>query len=221
MAAGRPAGSSLQEVGVIHISDENVSGHFLLLEMTLQAKRCIAFVEQSLVDRAVRRMADHTTLTHRLVLVNKRAALRGVALEAGFVSAQESKTTGFERLLNIRAAAFDRYPLVRIMTIGAAHFAFQHRMMVRQLELRSHFQVALETSFRRLARIDDRTSPAAGFNVQTPRAMARLAANVLCILAFCHQPGMCRGAKVSHDLFMAGLAFLSADEFRARDARRR
>ena len=109
---------------------------------------CVAFVEQSLVDRAVRRMADHTTLTQCLVLVNKRAALRGVALKTSFVSAQESKAAAFERLLNIGAAAFDRDSLVRVVTIGATHFAFQHRMVVRQLELRPHFQVTLETSFR-------------------------------------------------------------------------
>jgi hypothetical protein len=54
MAASRPAGSLLQEVGVIDISNENMSGRFLLLEMTFQAKRCVAFVQESLVDRAVR-----------------------------------------------------------------------------------------------------------------------------------------------------------------------
>lgn len=72
---------------MIDISDEDMSGHFLLLEMTFQAKRCVAFIEQSLIHGAVRRMADHTALAHRLMLVNKRAALRGVALEASFVSA--------------------------------------------------------------------------------------------------------------------------------------
>src|SRR6266498_3813750 len=70
VAASRPAGSLLEEVGVIDISDENMSGHLLLLEMTLQAKGLVAFVEQSLVDGAVRRMADHTALTHCLVLID-------------------------------------------------------------------------------------------------------------------------------------------------------
>ena len=93
-------------------------------------------------------MADHAALTQRLMLVNKRAALLGVALEASFVSAQESKAAAFERLLNIGAAAFDRDSLVRVVTIGATHFAFQHWMVVRQLECRANFQVTLETSFR-------------------------------------------------------------------------
>ena len=101
VAASRPTRSLLQEIRVIDVSDENVPGYLLLLEMAFQAKRRVAFVQQSLVDGAVRRMADRTALAHCLVLVNKRAALRGVTLEAGFVSAQESKAAGFERLLNI------------------------------------------------------------------------------------------------------------------------
>ena len=76
-------------------------------------------------------MADRTTLTHCLVLVDKRAALRGVALKAGFVSAQESKAAAFERLLNICLRAFNCHPDMRVVAIRAAHFAFQHRMMVR------------------------------------------------------------------------------------------
>jgi hypothetical protein len=193
---------------VIDVSNENVAGHFLLLEMAFQAKRCVAFVEQSLVDRAVRRMADHTPLSHCLVLVNKRTALRGVALEAGFVAAQESKTSGFERLLNIGAAAFDRDSLVRVVTIGTAHFAFQHRMMVGQLELCPHFQVTLETGLRIFPRIDDRVRRATGFNVQTARPVARFAAHVLRIFTFRHQPGVRCGAKIAHDRFVAGPAFL-------------
>ena len=93
-------------------------------------------------------MADHTTLPHRLVLVNKGAALGGMALKASLVSAQESKAAAFERLLNICLRTFDSDPDVRVVAIGAAHFAFQHRMVVRQLKLRPHFQVTLETSFR-------------------------------------------------------------------------
>jgi hypothetical protein len=208
MAASRPTRPLLQEIGVIDISDENMPRLFLLLEMTFQTKRCVALVEQSLVHGAVGRMADHTALPHCLVLVNKWAALLGVALEAGFVSAQESKPAGFKRLLNISPAAFDCDSFVRVVTIAAAHFSFQHRMMMRQLECRANFQVTLETSFWRLARIHDRTSPAAGFNVQTPGAVARFATHVLGIFPFCLQPRVRRSAKVAHDLFVAGSAFL-------------
>ena len=76
-------------------------------------------------------MADDTTLTQCLVFVDKRAALLGVALEAGFVSAQESKATAFQHLLNVCLCTFNCHPDVRVVAIGAAHFAFQHRMVVR------------------------------------------------------------------------------------------
>src|SRR4030095_9994325 len=98
-------------------------------------------------------MTDHTALSHCLVLVTKWAALRGVAFEAGFISAQESEATAFQHLLNICRRTFNSHPDMRVVTVGAAHFAFEHRMVVRQLELGSHFQVTLETSFRRFTRI--------------------------------------------------------------------
>ena len=60
---------------MIDITNENSARVFLLLEMAFQTKRCVAFVQQALVDGAVGRMADGATLTHRLVRVNKRAAL--------------------------------------------------------------------------------------------------------------------------------------------------
>ena len=79
-------------------------------------------------------MANDTTLTHCLVLINKRPALLCVTLEAGFVSAQKSKAAGSQLLLNVCRGAFGRDPLVGFMAIAAAHLALGHRMMVRQLE---------------------------------------------------------------------------------------
>ena len=212
---------------MVDVSDKNMARLFLFLEMAFQAKRCVAFVQQSLVDGAMRRMADHTALAQRLVLVNKWAALHSMALEASFISAQESKATALERLLNIGAAAFDRDSLVRVVTIGAAHFPFQHRMMVRQLELCPYFQVTLETGLRIFPRVDDRVRRATALDVQTPRPVARLAAHVdgllyscaLCLTAFsaalvynfrfCSLQSCMRGrAKITHDLFVAGFAFL-------------
>ena len=116
---------------MIDVSNENMAGHLLLLEMALQAKRLVSFAEQSLVNRAVWRMAGGATLTHRLVLVHKRAALRGVALKAGFVLTQESQPAAFEYLLNICLRAFNCHPDMRVVAISAADFAFQHRMVVR------------------------------------------------------------------------------------------
>ena len=54
MAAGRPTRSLLQETRVIDVSNENVPGCFLLLEMAFYTERRVAFVQQALVDGAVR-----------------------------------------------------------------------------------------------------------------------------------------------------------------------
>src|SRR5215469_16441623 len=110
-------------------------------------------------------MTDHTTLTHRFVLVNERAALRGVAFEANLVLTQESKATGFEYLLNVCLCTFDSNPGVRIMTISAADFAFRHWMMVGQLKRCANFQVTLETSLRGPARIDNSVCSTAAFDM--------------------------------------------------------
>jgi hypothetical protein len=93
-------------------------------------------------------MADRTALLHCLVRVNPGTALLRVTLEAGFVSAQERQAAGFELLLNICRRAFDRDPLVYLMTIRAAHFAFEHGMVMRQCERCANFEVTLETSLR-------------------------------------------------------------------------
>src|SRR5438034_7858807 len=123
-------------------------------------------------------MADGATLPHRLVFIDKRAALLCVTLEAGFVCAEERKATGFELLLNISLPAFDCDALVQLVTISAAHFPFRHRVVVRQLKCRANFQVTLKACFRRLPWIDDGTRSAPGFDMQTPGPVARLAAHV-------------------------------------------
>ena len=70
---------------MIGVSDENDPGDLLLLEMALQTKGRVAFIQQPLIDGSVRGMARRTALTHRLMWKNKRTSLRCVALEAGFL----------------------------------------------------------------------------------------------------------------------------------------
>ena len=79
-------------------------------------------------------MTDSATLTHCLVFVNEWAALLCVTFEAGFISSHESKAAGGESLLNICRRPLYRDSLVRVMAIAAAHFAFEHWMMMRQLK---------------------------------------------------------------------------------------
>ena len=54
MATSRPTRPLLQEIRVVGVSDEDVSGYFLLLGMAFQTKRRVAFIQQALVNRAVR-----------------------------------------------------------------------------------------------------------------------------------------------------------------------
>ena len=153
-------------------------------------------------------MTSGATLTHCFVLIHKWAALLCVTFEAGFVSAQKSKAARSELLLNVCRGALARVSLVRFMAIAAAHLAFRHRMMVRQLECRTNFQVTLETSVRRLSRIDDRARFAASLDVQTPRSVARLATHVLRIFPFRLQSRVSGRPEVAHDLFVACCTFL-------------
>ena len=132
MAAGGPTRALLQKIRVIDVSNENVPLYFLLLEMAFYAKRRVTFIQQALVDGAVRRMANGAPLPHRLVFIDEWAALLCVTFEAGFVSAQKSKAAGSELLLDICRSALGRDPFVRFMAIAAAHFALEHRMMMRQ-----------------------------------------------------------------------------------------
>ena len=53
MAAGGPTRALLQKVRVVDVSNENVSGYFLLLEMAFYTERRVAFVQQALVNRAM------------------------------------------------------------------------------------------------------------------------------------------------------------------------
>lgn len=93
-------------------------------------------------------MADDTSFAQRFVFVDKRAALGGMTLEAGIVSAKERNTPAVDRLCHIGRGAFDGQADMRIMAISATDFAFEHGMMMRQLELGANFKMTLEASLR-------------------------------------------------------------------------
>src|SRR6476619_1757286 len=112
------------------------------------------------------RVATDAAFAQGVVLENKRSSLRSVTLETGLVRAKQGDAATFDRLRKTGAPAFDRGAFVRVMAIGATNSAFQDRMVMRQLELSSHFQVTLETGIRRFSRIDDRVRPTAALHVQ-------------------------------------------------------
>lgn len=153
-------------------------------------------------------MATDATFADGFVFENKRAALRGVTLEARVILAEQSHASSFEALWKIRAASLDRVALVRVVAIGATHFPFQHRMVMRQLKRGAHFRVALEASGRRFSRIDDCAFLAAALDVQAAGAVTRFATNVLGVVSLSFQARVSGRPEITRDRFMAGGAFL-------------
>src|SRR5881296_2230093 len=114
-------------------TDNNYSTGRLLLEMTFEAERRIARDEHSLVHRSVRRVASGAAFTQRFMLIDEWAELHPVALAAGLVFRKQGCPAGLHR----RA-------LVGVVAVPATDLAFEHRVMVRQVELASLIQMALE-----------------------------------------------------------------------------
>ena len=84
---------------MIDICDKDSSANALLLEMALQAERVVTFVQHSLVDRAVRRVAGDATLANCFVFKNKRTALRRMTLETCVISVHERDPAALDRLV--------------------------------------------------------------------------------------------------------------------------
>ena len=98
VATGRPASAATEELRVIASADKDLADGRLMLEVALQAKRCIALGEKFFVNRAVRAMARDTTLARRLMLVNIRSALLCVAPVTGFVVTHERGAASDDRV---------------------------------------------------------------------------------------------------------------------------
>ena len=96
MAAGRPARSLWQEITVIDIANENPTRLRLLLEMAFQTEGGVPLGQHPLIDGAVRRVTREAAFAHRFMFENKWAALHGVALETGFVLAEQTEATALE-----------------------------------------------------------------------------------------------------------------------------
>src|SRR5688572_22015384 len=109
VATGRPAGAATEELRVIASADEDLAHRRLMLEVALQAKRCITLGQKFFVNRTMRPMTCHTTLARRLVLVNIRSTLLCMAPVTRLVVPHERSSAGD-----------DRVALVRIVTIAAA-----------------------------------------------------------------------------------------------------
>ena len=145
-----------------------------------------------------------------LVFEHKRPELCRVTLTAGLVLRKQRSPSGLHR----RA-------LVGVVAVPATHLAFEHRMMVRQVELPALVQMALEAGFGRFARVDDGVARAARLIVNAAGTVARLAPDVLGVVARRLESRVGGGLEIPDDLIVALGAGLRPHEFGARYIRRR
>jgi len=84
--------------------------------MTVLAKVDLSLNQQRIVSAAMRGVADHTVLFNRCVLPDERAALVCVTLVA-------------EQVVALCFHHVRSQGAVRVVAVGATHFAFDDRMM--------------------------------------------------------------------------------------------
>ena len=177
---------------MIAAADENLADGRLVLKVALEAKSGITLGEEFFVHGAVRLVADEAAFARGFVLVNERPALLRVATVAGLVVAHER-----------RAACDDRVALVRVVAITAGHLVVQHGMRVRQVELTSFVEMAIEADLGRPVWIDDGVASAAGLVVDAARAMTGFAAHVHGVWTAHFEFGVSCRRKIARDVFVA------------------
>jgi len=189
----------------IHLSPSHARA--LDLRMTFEAEIEIALDEQLGVNAAVRAVADRTALPQRRMLKDEGPGLFPVALSTGFAQPRHGQPAG--RFVDVAA--------VRIMALHAVHLFLRHRVVLGELELRLFLAMALETSRRVLAGIENElASPAAAGDMQAGRPMARFTArlpNGTSVFEVDSEVGA--GRKDASDALVAVGASFVADERRA------
>jgi hypothetical protein len=119
--------------------------------MAAEAKIGITGDEHFQVDRAMRTVAGGATLTQRVVLEDKWPGLVSMAWGATLIAPRHGQPAG----------GFHDVRAVRVVALDAVHAAFPDRVVLGEVELSLHVQVALKTSGRILAGIDDESLAAA------------------------------------------------------------
>jgi len=152
---------------MIDNTDVNLAVDALNLRVALEAKIRIAFDQQFPIQGAMRGVANRAAFAQRLVLEDERACLVPVALRAALIEPRHREAT----------AGLEDVAAMRIMALHAIHAALDHRMVLRQVELRVDLQVALKAGARIFPRIDNElAAPAARLNMLAARAVARFTA---------------------------------------------
>ena len=171
MATCRPTSAIADQRAVIHVADieTGAGGWALGLGVAFKAQIGVPLHQHFGVDGAVRVMADGATFPHRGVFENHGARLFPMALGAILVEPRHGESArGFH----------DVHP-VGIVALHAAHFAFNDRVMLREMKFRAGFLVALEAAFGIFSGVDDEffeTAAARHGDVLTAGAVAGFAA---------------------------------------------
>ena len=219
-----PTRALLHAHGMVRAPDEKLAVADLL-EVAFKTQVCVPNGEQLGVHRAMRRMASGATFAQGIVFEHIRPALLDVAAKAIVICRKQGG-----------AAADLNRALVRRMALSAREPAFWNRMMTGQIKLSADVHMALEAyGFSRARGVNGEPSAetvgygtagskavrrlglATGIRVKAARTMAGFTAGIERVGPFGHQASMVRGREITVNLFMALLAFLGADIFRARD----
>jgi hypothetical protein len=175
MAAATPASAPGDEARMIYIPNKEGCGTELLLEMAAEAKFLVTRNEQFLVYTAVGVVTNRASFSDRLVFEDKWPALGGMAFETGFIGGGRRRRT-----------ALDHPAFVRIVAVAATDFPLLHRVVIGEVELPAHLQMALQAGFGILPRIYDRVGSAAGLIVETAGSVAGLTTHFFGIVPLRH-----------------------------------
>ena len=105
--------------------------------MALEAKVGVALDEHLGVDGTVGIVADGATFAECCVFEDEGPGLFAMALRAVFVDARHGQA----------ARRFHDIHAVRVVALDTAHFSFNDRVMLRKVEFRASFLVALKARF--------------------------------------------------------------------------
>ena len=158
-------------------------------------------------------VARGAALPQSFMFENKGASLFAMAFGTCLVLSRHGKP----------ARRFHDVHAMGIVALGAIHFAFQHRMMLRQIEFRMRLEMAVQARTRVLARVyNELPSTAANSDMLAAWPVARFASrHAGDIRAFKMQPCMRAGRKNAGDVCVAVVASLVSNKGGALDRRRR
>ena len=179
---------------MVCVSNEYVAGwniRALRLGMATETKVGIIVHQQLFIDGTVGVMTNRAAFAQRLVLKDKWPCLRLVTVRTTLILPRHCQAS----------LRFEDVSAVGIVAIHAIHIAFNHRMMLGQIEFSLRVEMALETGRRIFSRIDNEAGRASAPDMFAARTMAGFATTLPGhSRAFDMQPRVRTGRKFADDL---------------------